>query len=154
MEAVAAPKAEEERPAEATTEEEKPAAATADLRTVRIRLRGDGIGKQREFRMVQELTAAASKILIEKGFHFVESGIEVDAEKGGIALSFPCEISARGFWLLFRDYVWESDAYHCLFVELRNIEFERQYSTLEPEVRHRFFKSSEVTPVNVLAYFC
>ena len=50
---------------------------TPDLTPIGIRLCGGSIGKQRELRMVEDLITAASKILISKGFHSVESGIQI-----------------------------------------------------------------------------
>ena len=110
------------------------------------------MGQQRELAMVEDLVAAASKTLIAKGFHSVESGIQSVYRLNHRRLE-SCDVSARGFWLLFKDYVWESDAFHSLSVELTNVEYERQYSTLDPKIKHRFFNTGEVTPTNVLAYF-
>ena len=102
---------------------------------------------------IKELVASASQILISMGFSSIQRGIQVEGgRRGQSELLFPCALSACGFWLLFKDYEWESDAYQCLSVELSNIELERRWRILEPKERHRFLTSSGITPASVVAY--
>ena len=124
-----------------------------------IALQGMGFSKQRQFNMIQQLVDAASQTLMARGFSSVRQGIKVEkltrSERvDSIELSFPCATSARGFYLLFNQYHWDtSGGSHCVVVELTNIEFERQWKALDPKVRHRFSSSSEVTPSSVDEYF-
>ena len=111
--------------------------------------------------MVDQLVAAASQILVTKGFlSSTQQGIEThntcnEAGRAGHSrLSFPCESSAMGFYLLFQDYQWESsDGGPGLTVELDNPELQRQIKALDSTVRYRFYDASEITPANVLDHF-
>ena len=128
------------------------------LRIVRISLQGDAIAKKHKHSKLQELVASASNLLGSKGFTSVQDGIQIQSihgeDQGGPAeLTFPCVASALGFFLLFRDYEWESSNYQCLTVKLSNGELERQVKALDPTARVRFYNSSEVTPGNVMEHF-
>ena len=96
--------------------------------------------------------------MMAKGFSSVQQGVDVlgskgDGEGGPFELLFPCELSARGFYLMFNEYQWESTGYQCLTVKVSNKEFDRQFKLMDATVKLRFCNASEITPANVLAYF-
>ena len=68
-------------------------------------------------------------------------------------LAVPCAVSAVDFYLLFKDYEWESDKYHSLNVQLINREFDRQLCIPRSNNNALFFNPSEVTPMNVSEHF-
>ena len=111
--------------------------------------------------MVDQVVPAASQILVTKGFlSSTQQDIETHntcneaGRAGQNRLSFPCESSAMGFYLLFQDYQWESsDGGPGLTVELDNSEFQRQIKALDSTVRYRFYDAREITPACVLDHF-
>ena len=124
------------------------------LRTIGIRLQGHGIGERQKPQAIQQLVASASTLMISKGFSTVEQGIKIDAGSGGASnmnLLFPCAVSARGFYLMFDEYVWETSNYHPLIIKLRNQRFKRELSSRE--VKLRFMDPAAVTPASVAKHF-
>lgn len=128
------------------------------LRTVRIELHGNAFGRRQQRSKINEFLAGAAHAMASKGFISMQQGLRIDSEQGDsqrgpVDLSFPCEVSAVGFYLLFKNYEWESsDGFHSMTVNLSNNDFDRQIDCLDPEVRFRFYSPSEVTPANVLEY--
>ena len=101
--------------------------------------------------MLQELVAGVSHVLLGKGFSSVQQGIKITADMnndGGPAeLVFPCPLSARGFYVMFQDYHWESSNYQCAVLRLTNVQFQKEMSS--PELRNFFADSDAVTPANI-----
>jgi len=136
-------------------------ASTDDnLMKVGIRLDGMGIGKRQRQDTIKDLVSAASQRMISQGFPSLHQGITIAANRNNASggafteLSFPCIVSSLGFYLLFKDYVWESaDGCHCFSVELQNCEFDARIKALDHTIRCRFFDSCEVTPANVSKHF-
>ena len=121
-------------------------------------MQGDAIAKKHKPGKIQELVASASRLLGSKGFTVVQDGIQIQSihgeDQGSPAeLTFPCVASALGFFLVFRDYQWETNNYQSSTVESSNSEFERQVKALHPTARARFYNPSEVTPSNVMEHF-
>ena len=96
---------------------------------------------------MQQLVAGAAETMIAKGFASVRQGIEVSSEGGPLHLIFPCELSARGFYLLFNDYQWECTNFQCLTVELTNKVFLKEMAS--PTLKLRFSSPGAVTPASV-----
>ena len=107
---------------------------------------------------MKELLAGASHALVQGGFSSVSSGIQVvegmsnrdKHRKATSDLLFPCVLSARGFFLLFDEYVWESsDGCHSVVGgSSSDDELLRDRS-----VKRHFADPSMVTPDNIAEYF-
>ena len=121
--------------------------ARESMRTVYMTMQGDRAGNTQKSGVVEQLVAAVSRILVPKRFlTSTQQGIEThntcnEAGRAGHSrLSFPCESSAMGFYLLFQDYQWESsDGGPGLIVELDNPELQRQIKALDSTVRYRLY---------------
>ena len=126
-----------------------------ELRTLRIRLQGCGHRQQQRF--IQELVASASNVMVTKGFHSVRQGIKIETGKdAGTAsstdLSFPCALSALGFFGLFDEYVWESsNGCQTCVIKLSSQEFHQELSNRA--IKLRFANPAVITPTNVSEYF-
>ena len=73
-------------------------------------------------------------------------GIHEEGQGSPVELTtFPCIASALCFFLVSRDYEWESSSYQSLIVKLSSSEFET--------AKARFYNPSEVTPSNVMDHF-
>ena len=68
-----------------------------------------------------------------------------------VELTFPCEVTARGFYLTFNDYHWETSNYQCMVVKLSNEAFHREMDT--PDVKRQFLDTASVTPTKISDYF-
>ena len=103
---------------------------------------------------MRQLVDSGSQVLADKGFDTIQRSIKVDMPKsacraGITQLSFPDAVSAFGFYLLFRDYHWETTNYQCMVVQVSNKEFQRVLKS-NPMLISRFVDPSAVTPDNVL----
>ena len=120
-----------------------------DLHRLTVSLEGDSFSAQRRGRMVQQFVDGASHAMMSKGFSSIKDGIKVDSVSGATAtgafeLSFPDAISTIAFFMMFDDYHWESDNYHCLVVRLSSAEYHSQLSS--PILRSRFAALDAITP--------
>jgi len=125
-------------------------------RKMSISLEGDAIGKSRRYGAIEQLVAAASQSMIGRGFELPQQGIQIDrhvCSTGGerVELTFPCEVTARGFYLTFNDYHWETSNYQCMVVKLSNEAFYREMDT--PDVKRQFLDTASVTPTKISDYF-
>ena len=107
---------------------------------------------------MKELLAGASHALVQRGFSSVPIGIQVvegmsnrdKHRKATSDLLFPCVLSARGFFLLFDEYVWESsDGCHSVVVGLSS-EDEQLH---DRSVKCHFADPSMITPAKIAEYF-
>ena len=125
------------------------------LRRVGINLLGGALSNQQQHRMLEELVAGVSHVMLAKGFSSIQQGIqnnEVMDKKFGLAeLLFPCAVSARGFYFLFQDYHWEGSNYQCVVLSLKNKRFQEDLSI--PDLGQFFASSSAVTPANISSHF-
>jgi len=123
------------------------------LHRVRIALDGNGISKRQHFGMIQDLVASATQVLSARGFESVQQRVKVDKLDGGIVeLLFPDAVCARGFYLLFDEYHWDtSDGSHCLVVDLSNDEIKKEMSS--PNLKLLFANPAAITPANILEHF-
>ena len=105
--------------------------------------------------MLQELVAGVSHVMLARGFKFIQQGIQinevVDGNFGPVELLFPCAVSARGFYIMFQDYHWESSNYQCVVVRLKNKRFQEDLNS--PELIQVFASSDAVTPANISSHF-
>ena len=133
--------------------------AAEDPQRLSITLESRGMGEQQQLRTIREFAAEASQALLSRGFDSVRQGIVVEKLAGkdhrnSIQLVFPCEVSARGAYLLFNGYHWESsDGCHCVVIELWSKDLQKQMETLDSQVRLRFFNPDEVTPSSIMQFF-
>ena len=71
-----------------------------------INLLGRPMSKQQQDRMLQELVAGVSHVMLAKGFSSIQQGIqtneEMDSKFGLEELLLPCAVSTRGFYFLFQ----------------------------------------------------
>ena len=82
-------------------------------RPLHITLRGCDESPKRQNTLMKELVAGASHALVQRGFSSVSGGIQIVADmstedkvrRAATDLLFPCVWSARGFFLLFDEYV-------------------------------------------------
>ena len=127
-------------------------------RTLHIALRGCGEGPKRQNTMMKELLAGAAHALVQRGFGSVSSGIQIVAgvsnrdkdRKATSDLLFPCVLSARGFFLLFDEYVWDSsDGCHSVVVGLSSDD----ELLHDRSVKRHFADPSMVTPDKIAEYF-
>ena len=129
------------------------------LRTVGIRLSCSSMGNQQQMRTIQQFVAGATQALVARGFSSASRGINIEMPASGgqrspMHLVFPCAMTARAAYLLFKEYQWESDnECQCVVVELQNKVFQKELSALDPNDRNRFFNPSGVTPANLQQYF-
>ena len=107
---------------------------------------------------MKELLAGASHALVQRGFSSVSSGIQVVADtsnqnkdrRAATNLLFPCELSAKGFSLLFDEYVWDaSDGCRSVVVGLSS-EDEQLH---DRSVKCHFADPSMITPAKIAEYF-
>ena len=125
---------------------------TRVVRTIHISLKGSCIGKRQEPRAVEQLVAGATQTMIAKGFASLHQGIDIDSSQvGPIQFVFPCEVSARGFYILFNDYEWECTNFECLTVELTNKILQKEMAS--PTLKLRFGVPGAVTPASVIECF-
>ena len=127
-------------------------------RTLHITLRGCGEDPKLQSTLLKELVAGASHALVQRGFSSVSSGIQIVADmstedkvrRAATDPLFPCVWSARGFFLLFDEYVWDSsNGCHNVIVGLSSDD-EQLY---DRSVKCHFADPSMVTPAKITEYF-